>query len=386
MEGTEGYNGSRPVEIAVICALSGDNQVEFDSIKKFLASPQFQNAFGAEQLVPLAGFKPVEDLAVDQVLDVSRNPQLDDLHNAAKAGIALVIVTEDKRGDNYNRLMTAYGFLSARLGNRRVHLIHHNRIMVDNFRIATGEFVHGFDDSLNEIGERVPKIALATGEPLEDDLQGLFEIERIALPSVPDQVVFRREDFGARRRLDILGLRFGRLEEQLDKILTQMIDKPDLFINVMMPGREVVQNNLYLAGRLQSNGTETERFLRGAQRLAKSGRFDEDVLSRVRFFSIQHIPTFMAVAADLNAPEGRILITPVFPRTRSVGDGRLRPRFLIRNKQSPLGVYHSYASLLEDFIAEARDENSWTLDQTAEHERYIEDLADIPGYKKDDQS
>ncbi len=354
----------KPVNLAVICGIPEDGHSYIEDLKNLLSSEELVSAFGAENLSAQVSYNTHEQLRVEHLFNVS-SFSIEQMQKAAQADMALVIVSSQDTPSSTSKLLTAFGFLVARLGTQRVNLFHSDKIVDFSPGLVDGQFVHQYsDDELTNSAWKFSEIVPQFVRPVEDSLQGLFEIVRVALPELNDDAVFGTPEFEATQTLDIVGLRFGRLSNELDNLFDRLNDKQRarIALRIAFPGAEVSDANPYLLDALQAGVSNTVSFLEVTKEI--SSKFPHSLLSRITYVSLADIPTFMVTAADLDHARGKMLIAPVFP-SASINAGNKRPRLLVHNKLSQVGVYEAYGRLLEELLDKDRTGvEQFTLDDT----------------------
>lgn len=367
------------LKIAIVAGRPDGDEVMHEMLQKFFQHEEVMTAFSDRNFSPWIRDSAAENISRDDIIDLyQNNPNIEQLHNIAKSDIAFVFVSkrDADQPETRDKLMAAYGFLCARLGTRRVHLFHRHDVNLSQARnMQNDDFVHIYEHTFLDLSfkKHVGNIADLTRNHLEDDVQGLFEVGRVVLPWVRDDHVFESRDFNAEHTLHILGFRFGRLKYELQNILST-IEKKSSRVVIAFPNYAVSLRNPYLHHLLQSGGDDTEQFLLKSLEIAQSNLFDQSVLERVSFIAIDHIPTFVMTGADLWYTEGRMLISPAFPRGKN--QPKLdNPRLLLHNKLSHHGVYNAYRSVLEQFINNSdTSKQSWTLAEAEALTEYVDDM------------
>lgn len=363
-----------PVNIAVFGGIPEGEQPYHELIGELLSTDEVQSVFLSEGKLPQVRYIDPKDLRPEHVFSARQSLDLEKMQLAAQADLAFVIVSSKDDDTTRPRLMTAFGFLAARLGVRRVHVIKNSDMSIEPGLVG-GQFVHEYYN--NDLMDAKHYFGDIVGELVsrEEDLtQGLFEIVRVALPDLRDDKVFPNEEFGATRTLDIVGLRFGKLSNKLDDLFERLEGdaRSDIQLRIAFPGAEVSGKNRYLFDSLQAGGSDTIRFLEITRRLLE--KYPDSLLNRVTYVELSDIPTFMVTAADLDYADGRMLIAPVFP-SAIVDAGKSRPRLLVHNKLSQEGVYNAYKELLEEILNEGREGlKSWKVHEVEKLDNAIENF------------
>jgi|GEM_PF-2898437 len=373
-----------PLKIALVCGLPDDDDIPYHkTLGVFFSSERVLSGFARYRYRPFFSKNGPEGLSETDYLCIDRRAYtLKRLHEAAKADIAVIIFSRrDTRSPLHrDRLLTAYGFLSARLGARRVHLFYPTDTDIDDAQLGDEDFVHHYDETIHDMAARAKTIASVTRHPDEDSLQGLFELAQVALPELDDDKIFGADaDFGAKETLHIIGLRFGRLGNQLGELFNALKSNENSpTLTIAFPGAAISDENPYLFDALQAGGGDTLGFLEKMQEHLRQNRYEKEFLRRVKLVALNDIPTFILTAADLDFSDGRMLIAPAFKR---VANGTVpgKPRLVVHYKLSTRGIYEAYREIVLDFLDENKELETerpkvWTIDQT---KRTDEEIAAI---------
>jgi len=380
-----------PLKIAVVCGLPDDKDNPYhNTLGAFFSSEPVLRGFARYRYRPFFVENGPEDLNASDYLCIDRRAYtLKRLHEAAQADIAVVICSRRDIGSpvHRDRLLTAYGFLCARLGWRRVHLICPSDTDIEEAQLGDEDFVHLYDETIHDVAPRAKTIAWVTRAPEEDGLQGLFELAQVALPDFDDEKVFGADaDFGAKETLHIIGLRFGRLGSRLGEIFAALkSNENNPTLTIAFPGATISDANPYLFDALQAGGGDTLSFLEQMQEHLRQNKYEKEFLQRVKLVALNDIPTFILTAADLDFSDGRMLIAPAFKRVAN-GTVQGKPRSVVHHKLSTRGIYQAYLEIVRDFLDETKEPEIerpkvWTIDQIGRTEHEIDEIRKLRNRK-----
>ncbi|MDA8586764.1 serine protease [Rhodobacteraceae bacterium] len=377
--GSGGAREYEPVNIAIFGGIPEGKSPYHKLVGQLLLSDEVQSAFQSEEKLPQVSYVDPKNLRPEHIFSARQSLDLEKMQLAAQADVAFIFVSSKDDLTTRSRLLTAFGFLAARLGVRRVHIIKNAEVDIEPGLVG-GQFVHNYyDDNLLDAKQFFGGIVDEFVSRDEDLTQGLFEIVRVALPGLGDDNVFRTAEFGATRTLDIVGLRFGKLSSKLNELFDRISGntRSDIQLRIAFPGAEVSGKNRYLFDSLQAGGSDTIRFLETTKDLLDE--YPKSLLDRVTYVELSDIPTFMVTAADLDYADGRMLIAPVFP-SAIVDAGKSRPRLLVHNKLSQEGVYNAYKELLQEILKEEREGlKTWKIHEADKLSNAIDSFRGLSG-------